>query len=164
MFHKETACNLALIKHLSSSHVHACMPRRFSRVQLSATQWTVSCQAPLSMGFCRQEYWSELPFPSPGDLSDPGIKPRSPTLQADSYCLSHQGSPWIASNGNRTGLLNHHTSESQLSDKPICQKLIPQIICLLGDPVTKLSPDFGLAVAALRLSLQFLAVMSFRLC
>ena len=74
MFHKETVCNLALINHLSSSHVHACVPRHFSRVQLSATQWTVSCQAPLSMGFCRQEYWSELPFSSPGDLPYSGIK------------------------------------------------------------------------------------------
>ena len=49
-----------------------------------ATPWTVACQAPLSMGFSRQEYWSGLPFPSPGDLPDPGIEPRSPVLQADS--------------------------------------------------------------------------------
>ena len=46
--------------------------------------WTVACQAPLSMGFSRQEYWSGLPFPSPGDLSNPGIEPGSPALQADS--------------------------------------------------------------------------------
>ena len=46
--------------------------------------WTVACQAPLSMGFSRQECWSRLPFPSPGDLPDPGIKPSSPSLQADS--------------------------------------------------------------------------------
>ena len=45
---------------------------------------TVACQAPLSMGFSRQEYWSVLPFPSPGDLPDPGIEPGSPKLQADS--------------------------------------------------------------------------------
>ena len=45
--------------------------------------WTVAHQAPPSMGFSRQEYWSGLPFPSPGDLPNPGIKPRSPTLQAD---------------------------------------------------------------------------------
>ena len=50
----------------------------------SATPWTIACQAPLSMGFSRQEYWSGLPFPSPGDLPDPGIEHRSPTLQADS--------------------------------------------------------------------------------
>ena len=49
----------------------------FSHVQLSATLWTVACQAPLSMGFSRQEYWSGLPFPSPGDLPNPGIEPTS---------------------------------------------------------------------------------------
>ena len=52
----------------------------FSRVQLFATPWTVAYQVPPSMGFSRQEYWSGLPFPSPGDLPDPGIKPWSPTL------------------------------------------------------------------------------------
>ena len=61
--------------------------------------WTVALcnQSPLSMRFPRQEYWSELPFPSPGNLPDLGIKPASPALQADSLLLSHQGS-----------LLNHH--------------------------------------------------------
>ena len=49
-----------------------------------ATPWTIACQAPLSMGFSRQECWRGLPFPSPGNLPDPGIKPRSPALQADS--------------------------------------------------------------------------------
>ena len=49
-----------------------------------ATPWTIAHQAPLSMGFSRQEYWSGLPFPSPGDLPNPGIEPRSPALQADS--------------------------------------------------------------------------------
>ena len=48
-----------------------------------AIPWTVVCQAPLSMGFSRQEYWSGLPFPSPGDLPNPGIEARSPALQAD---------------------------------------------------------------------------------
>ena len=55
----------------------------FSCVQCFATLWTVACQAPLSMGFSKQEYWSRLPWPTPGDLPDPGIKPaslRSPTL------------------------------------------------------------------------------------
>ena len=48
-----------------------------------AILWTIACQAPLSMGFPRQEYWSGLPFPSPGDLPRPGIEPGSPALQAD---------------------------------------------------------------------------------
>ena len=54
-----------------------------SRVQLFATLWTVAHQALSSMGFSRQEYWSGLPFPSPGDLPDPGIEPRSPAVQAE---------------------------------------------------------------------------------
>ena len=58
---------------------------------LFATPWTVACQAPLSMEFSRQEYWSEYPFPSPGDLPNPGIKPRSPALQADSLPSEPQG-------------------------------------------------------------------------
>ena len=65
-------------------------------VQLFVAPWTVTCQPPRSLGFSRQEYWSGLLFPAPGDLSDPGIQrmsPASPVLQADSLSLSHQGSP-----------------------------------------------------------------------
>ena len=54
-----------------------------SRVRLFATPWTVAHQAPPFMGFSRQDCWSGLPFPSPGDLPDPGIEPRSPELEAD---------------------------------------------------------------------------------
>ena len=54
--------------------------KSLSRVRLFATPWTVARQAPLSMGFSRQEYWSGLPFRSPGDLSDPGIEPGSPRI------------------------------------------------------------------------------------
>ena len=66
-----------------------------SRVQLFVTPWTVAHQAPLSMGFSRQEYWSGLPFPSPDDLPDPGIEPMSLAWQADSLPLSRLGSPKI---------------------------------------------------------------------
>ena len=59
------------------------------------TPWTVAHQASLSMGFPRQEYWSELPFPSPGDLPNPGIKSGLLHWQADSLPLSHLGSPII---------------------------------------------------------------------
>ena len=67
-----------------------------SVVSDSVTLWTVACQALLSMGFFRQEYWNGLPFSPPGDLPDPGMKPLSPVssaLQAESLLLSHQGSP-----------------------------------------------------------------------
>ena len=57
--------------------------KSLSYVRFFATPWTVAYQAPQSMEFSRQEYWSGLPFPSPEDLPDPGIKPGSPTLQAD---------------------------------------------------------------------------------
>jgi len=58
--------------------------KSLSHVQLFGTPWAEDCQDPPSVGFSRQEYWSSLPFPSPGDLPDPGIEARSPTLQADS--------------------------------------------------------------------------------
>ena len=63
------------------------------RVWLFVTLWTVAHQAPPSMGFSRQEYWSGLPFPSPGDLPDPGIKPRSPAMQADALTSEPPGKP-----------------------------------------------------------------------
>ena len=67
--------------------------KSLSCVQLFATPWTVAYKVPPSMEFSRQEHWSGLPFPSPGDLPDPGVEPVSPTLQADAFtCLSHQGS------------------------------------------------------------------------
>ena len=63
----------------SKSHFsHVCMLSHFSHVWLCATPWTVTHQAPLPMGFSRQEYWSVLPCPLPGDLPEPGIEPSSP--------------------------------------------------------------------------------------
>ena len=70
--------------------------KSLSRVRLFATPWTVTHQAPPSIEFSRQEYWSGLSFPTPRDLPDPGIKPKSPALQADAL-LSHQGSPMACS-------------------------------------------------------------------
>ena len=66
--------------HIQIIYIHDMTLKLLSRVQLFATPWTVAHQAPLSMEFSRQEYWSGLPFPSPGDLPDPGIEPRSPAL------------------------------------------------------------------------------------
>ena len=65
----------------------------FSHVQLFATPQTVPCQAPLSMEFPRQEYWSGLPFPPPGDLPNPVFEPMSPTLHAESLPPTHKQSP-----------------------------------------------------------------------
>ena len=65
--------------------------KSLSRVQLFATPWTVAYKASPSMGFSRQEYWSALPFPSPGDLPEPGIKPMSPTLQANALLSEPPG-------------------------------------------------------------------------
>ena len=66
-----------------------------SCVQLFATAWTVAHQATLPMGFSRQEYWSVLPFPSPGDLPDPVMEPVSPACHVGSLPLSHLESPYI---------------------------------------------------------------------
>ena len=65
--------------------------KSLSRVWLFATPWTVAYQASPSMGFSRQEYWSGLPFPSPGDLPDPGIEPGSPALKADALSSEPPG-------------------------------------------------------------------------
>ena len=67
--------------------------KSLSSVRLFVTPWTVAHQAPLSMGFSRQEYWSGLPFPSPGCLPNPGIEPRSPTLQAGALASEPSGKP-----------------------------------------------------------------------
>ena len=78
---------------MNLAYVHV---RSLSHVRLLATLWTVAHQAPQSMGFSRQVYWSGLPCLPPGHLLDPGIEPASsvsPALQADSLPLSHQGSP-----------------------------------------------------------------------
>ena len=79
----------SLISSLAS--VCVCVCYSLSRAQLFVTPWTVAHQAPLSMGFSRQEYWSRLPFPPPGDFANPGIEPKSPALQADSFLSEPPG-------------------------------------------------------------------------
>ena len=92
--------------------------------QLFATPWTVASQTPLSMGFSRQEYWSGLPCPPPGDLPDPEIEPASPAslaLHADSLPLSHKGSPVTAAILPQTPLCisiqSHSVSQGAKSTK-----------------------------------------------
>ena len=82
----------------SSVHITLSCPvkvkvKSLSCVQLFVTLWTVACQAPLSMGYSRQEYWNGLPFPSPGNPPDPGNKPCSPTPQAVSLPSEPPGKP-----------------------------------------------------------------------
>ena len=67
--------------------------KSLSRVQFFVTPWTIAHQAHSSMEFSRQEYWTGLPFPSPGDLPDPGIRPGSPTLRADALPSEPPGNP-----------------------------------------------------------------------
>ena len=76
-----------------------------SRARLFATPWAAAHQAPLSARFSRQWYWNGLPFPSPGDLPNPGIEPRSPALQADSLPTELQGKPQ-SENESRSGVSN----------------------------------------------------------
>ena len=77
------------------------------------TPWTVACQVPQSMGFSRQEYWSGLPFPSPGDLPDPGIEPGSPALEADSLPTELRGKQKCKS-ANRKTFLDIVTSDCKV--------------------------------------------------
>ena len=77
------------LKIVCSVHPYTCMLSHFSHVQFFVTRLTVACQAPLSMGFSRQEYWSGLPCPPPGDLPDPGIEPGQDRIR-DS-CISCTG-------------------------------------------------------------------------
>ena len=94
------------LKRASPSRGHAV--KLLSRVRLFAIPWTVAYQAPPSMGFTGLEYWSGLPFPSPGDLPDSGIRPGSPALQADALPSEPPGKP--AQDGMRAE--NHGVSQS----------------------------------------------------
>ena len=76
------------------------------RVRLFVTPWTVAYQAPPSMGFSRQEYWSGLPLPSPGDLPDPGTEPRSPAFQADALTSEPPGKPTVENTNDQISLQN----------------------------------------------------------
>ena len=106
--------------------------KSLSCVWLFATPWTISHQAPPSMGFSRQEYWSGLPFPSPGDLPNPGIEPGSPALYADTLLSEPQGkspSPWVQLN-----LLCDPQSPCDLVS-------LPSWLTLFHSPVNHTAPD-----------------------
>ena len=87
-------CNFSLCPHMEegSRYFRATAVQSLSRVPLFSTPWTVARQPPLSMGFPRQEYWSELPFPTPGTLPNPGIKPTS--LMSPALASGFFATPW----------------------------------------------------------------------
>ena len=94
----KSSTNLCLLINLVTKqlYIKGCICAKSLRLCCFATLWTITSQAPLSMGFSRQEYWTGLPCSPPGDLSDPGIEPQSPVapaLQGDSLPLSQRGSP-----------------------------------------------------------------------
>ena len=84
-----------VIKAVLNLYLSFSLSKSLSHVWCFANPWTVTRQAPLSLGFSRQEYRSGLPLPSPGDLPDPGTEPGSPALQADSLPSEPAGKPWI---------------------------------------------------------------------
>ena len=98
MILKKALCLANTSKKITYMYIKTCVcvcAQSFSQVRLFVIPWTIACQAPMSMGFSRQECWSGLPFPSPGDLPDPGIKPRSPALQADTLPSETPGKPFF---------------------------------------------------------------------
>ena len=96
-----------------------CVLSRFSCVQLFVTPWTVAPQAPLSMGFSRQDYCSGLPFPSLEDLPNPGIKPRSPVLQAYSFLSKPPRKP-TRLEGDQENLVHCTKVHHGMFDIPCC--------------------------------------------
>ena len=120
-----------------------CVFSHFSHVWLFATLWLVAHQGPLSMGFSRQEYWSGLPFPPPGDLPEPGIEPMSPTSptqQGDSSLLSH----WSSTATSFVKLFKdfHSNGEREilhLKSPQITQRHCPVVVTEVGDWTRKQS-------------------------
>ena len=97
------------------------------------TPWTVAHQAPLSMGFTRQEYWSRLPCPPPGDLPNPGIEPRSSALQADSLASEPPGMPKNTGMGSLS-LLQGIFLTQELNLGPLHCRWILYQLSYLGSP------------------------------
>ena len=91
-------CLISIVKNIDSYKLYKV--KLLSHVWLFATPWTVAYQAPPSVGFSRQECWRGLPFPSPGDLPDPGIKPGSPALQADALLSEPFITSWKTMSAN----------------------------------------------------------------
>ena len=105
--------------------------RHSQSVPLFVTLWTAACQAPLSVRFCLQEYWSGLPFPPPESVPNPGTEPTSPALQKDSLPLSHQGSPLVIMVNSHWEMLSLEFS-LQIATYILILNLILKLFMFLG--------------------------------
>ena len=105
----------------------------FSYVQLFVTPWTIACQTLLSMGFSRQEYWSRLLWPPPGDLSNPGIEPSSPTL-AGGFLTTN--ATWEAQVISLDTIRIKATSE--IPSPPRVYQLIEEMICINNSIISRM--------------------------
>ena len=106
------------------------MLSHFSRVRLFKTPWTVAQQAPLFMGFSRQEYWSGLPCPPSGDHPNPGIKPRSltsPALAGRFFTTSAPGKP------SKLLTILHSPAQCPLLSSPLCASCSPSMCCPINN-------------------------------
>ena len=127
-----------------------------------ATPWTEACQAPLSMGFSRQEYWSGLPFPSPGDLPDPGIKPKSPAWQADS--LETELLAFVNKNTQMNGRNSFFSFPWVHSRKHLCFNFFSQVsmYALSSCCISKVSKLPSPPVHTVRIVSGYIEVSSFK--
>ena len=115
-----------------------CWASSLSRVRLFVTLWTVARQAPLSMGFFRQEYWSGLPCLPPGDLPNPGIEPRSPALQVGSLLSEPPGKPVNTGVGNPSLLQGNFLAQESNQGLLHCRQIFFFFfyqLCQQGNPV-----------------------------
>ena len=103
-----------------------CAVLSHSVVSNSVTSCTIACQAPLSMEFSRPEYWSGLPCPSPGDLPNPEIEPRSPALQADSLLSESPGTAKNIGVGSLSLLQGIFPTQDLNRDLPLCRQILYQ--------------------------------------
>ena len=101
--------------------------KSLTRVRLFATPWTVAYQTPPSMGFSRQEYWSGLPCPPPGDLPNLGIEPRSSTLRADSLPAEPLGKPRNTGVGSHSLLQGIFPTQGSNPGPPHCKRILYQL-------------------------------------
>ena len=130
-----------------------CTTSCFSPVQLSATPWTVARQAPLSMGFSRQEYCSGLPCPPPGDLPDPGIEPMSLMSPSLAGMLFTTGITWEAPNRGTaiSSVTQHNDSSREYVRIPLGHSLYHIIQSILKDalePAPPTAPGLGSSLLA----------------